>query len=141
MQWVRNVGYASATHMRSAIRQITHPGRCVKFDLTKTETHTYWDDNVPARTVQQEWQQGLPILRQLKNQLWALYDSGADSNYITEDDRKEANLPIIKKSTAKVGVCQRTPHGPRHSTISNSRQSASASSPMMTTYRYLQRKG
>ncbi|KAL7525390.1 hypothetical protein ACHAXR_000989 [Thalassiosira sp. AJA248-18] len=32
------------------------------------------------------------------------YDSGADGNYMSERDRKQAGLPILRKSTRRVGV-------------------------------------
>ena len=32
------------------------------------------------------------------------YDSGADGNYISEEDRRKAGLPILRASTKKVGV-------------------------------------
>ena len=32
------------------------------------------------------------------------YDSGADSHYFSEYDRKKAGLPIIRRSTKRVGV-------------------------------------
>ncbi len=32
------------------------------------------------------------------------YDSGADGNYMGEHDRKQAGLPILRKSTKQVGA-------------------------------------
>ena len=32
------------------------------------------------------------------------YDSGADGHYFSEKDRKQAGLPIIRRSTKRVGV-------------------------------------
>ena len=32
------------------------------------------------------------------------YDSGADGNYLSEEDRKKAGLPILRRSTKSVGV-------------------------------------
>ena len=32
------------------------------------------------------------------------YDSGADGNYISEDDRLRAGMPILRRSTKRVGV-------------------------------------
>ena len=40
------------------------------------------------------------------------YDSGADGHYISETDRAKANLPILRKSTKRVGVANgNTSHG------------------------------
>jgi hypothetical protein len=33
-----------------------------------------------------------------------MYDSGADSHYISEKDRRKAGLPIIQKSTRRIGM-------------------------------------
>ena len=33
-----------------------------------------------------------------------IYDSGADRHYITKEDRKQAQLPILRKSSKKVNV-------------------------------------
>ena len=35
------------------------------------------------------------------------YDSGADGHYISETDQKKARLPILRKSTKRVGVANR----------------------------------
>ena len=32
------------------------------------------------------------------------YDSGADGRYVSEKDRKQAGLPIIRRSTKRFGV-------------------------------------
>ena len=32
------------------------------------------------------------------------YDSGADGNYVSKDDRRKAGMPILRKSTKQVGV-------------------------------------
>ena len=40
------------------------------------------------------------------------YDSGADGNYMSEDERKKAGLPILRKSTQCVGVANgKVSHG------------------------------
>ena len=36
----------------------------------------------------------------------AIYDSGADRNYMTEEDRKKLNMPILRKSNKKVLVAK-----------------------------------
>jgi hypothetical protein len=35
---------------------------------------------------------------------WVTYDSGADGHYLAEKDRKAAGLPILRKSTKRVGT-------------------------------------
>ena len=43
-------------------------------------------------------------LQRMTQKVAALYDSGADGHYISEHDRKQANMPAMKKSTLRVGV-------------------------------------
>ena len=33
-----------------------------------------------------------------------IYDSGANGNYVSEEDRLKAGMPILRKSTKRVGV-------------------------------------
>ena len=43
-------------------------------------------------------------LHRVTQRVSALYDSGTDGHYISEDDRKKANMPVLNKSTIRVGV-------------------------------------
>ena len=42
-----------------------------------------------------------------ENAAQVTYNSGAYGNYISEDDRKRAGLPILLRSTKRVGVAHR----------------------------------
>ena len=33
-----------------------------------------------------------------------MYDSGANGNYISKTDRKKAGLPILRRSTKRIGI-------------------------------------
>ena len=50
---------------------------------------------------------GVPSIMQTTRQANAVhltYDSGADDNYVSKKDRKDAGLPILRKSTKRVSV-------------------------------------
>jgi len=49
----------------------------------------------------------------------AILDSGADGHYISEDDRKEAGMPIVGSSTKIVGVANQGSSAGKHKTKLN----------------------
>lgn len=79
----RNTSYALATTLRRAFQRFK-PTRHVHFD--HAHDVKYYDplDETPLIT----------------------YDSGADGHYITEQDRSDAGLPILCKSSKRVGVAK-----------------------------------
>ena len=77
----RNAGYALATAIRRTYQR-THQANHVHFkDNAKIKYYEPYDD--------------MPLIT---------YDSGADGHYITEQDRIDAQLPILRKSSKRVGV-------------------------------------
>ena len=42
--------------------------------------------------------------KEIANTVHLIYDSGADGHYVSEDNRKEARMPILCSSNKKVGV-------------------------------------
>ena len=103
-QWVRKVRYATSLSMRRAIRAITQPGRRVQFDISKNETRSYQENDNPAQIQDQGWRKGLMHLQRMTQKVAALYDSGADGHYISKNNRKQANMPAVRKSIIQVGV-------------------------------------
>lgn len=89
--------------MRNLIRRATgRPG--VRYDLGRNETFVI-NDSTPktVATAKNLIERAFGAVHYLLGPT-ALADSGADKHYITEDDRQEADLPILGKSTKQVGV-------------------------------------
>ena len=73
-------------------------------DLSKNETRSYQEEDDPVQIQEQGWRKGLMHLQRMTEQVSALYDSCTNRHYISKDDRKKANMSILKKSAIRVGV-------------------------------------
>ena len=83
LQRSRNLGYAMHTSLARAVRGAMRPQQLrVRFAPKPQECLFAPDDN--------------PVM--------LTYDSGANGNYLSESDRRRANLPILRRSTKRVGV-------------------------------------
>eukprot|EP00956_Cyclotella_meneghiniana_P017716 scaffold29109_cov56-Cyclotella_meneghiniana.AAC.5 len=82
IQQGRNAGYNISTAFRRAAQSIKPSTKRVRFD-TKFSTRTFNTNETSALIT---------------------YDSGADGHYISEHDRIAAGLPILRRSTKRVGV-------------------------------------
>ena len=80
-QRARNTTYGFCTSFKRAATRLLTSNKQVTFGAT----HTINEEH-KAHTVQ------------------LTYDSGADGHYMSEDDRKEACMPILRSSNKKVGV-------------------------------------
>ena len=78
----RNFGYALSTAFKRAIKFIKADEKRVRFSR-KDSIATFTEES---------------------KAIMITYDSGADSNYISEQDRIIAGLPILRKSTKRVEV-------------------------------------
>ena len=78
----RNLGYALSTAFKRAIKFIKADDKRVRF-AQKSTVATYSEES---------------------KAIMITYDSGADSNYISGQDRIIAGLPILRKSTKQVEV-------------------------------------
>ena len=82
LQRGRNAGYSMGTSIRRAISQLRPDTPRVRFATTKR-------------------------VRQFHGEAAAVmitYDSGADGHYISEKDRQQARLPILRQSSKRVGL-------------------------------------
>ena len=77
----KNVGWALTANIKRATSAL-FAKKGVRFE-SKIKVRTYHDDDEP---------------------IMVTYDSGADGNYVSEDDRRKAGMPILRKSTKRVGV-------------------------------------
>ena len=77
----RNLGYAVQTAFKRATKNFTK------------RTGVQFANKVETRQIPPD--SATPMI---------IYDSGADGHYLSERDRKLANLPILRKSTKRVGV-------------------------------------
>ena len=82
LQTSKNWGYALQSTVQGWAKTVTHDGTHVRF-ARKAHIQEFNTSDVP---------------------IMASLDSGADNHYISEDDRKRLCLPILKKSSRRVGV-------------------------------------
>ena len=82
-QGSRNISYAIGSCLKRATQQLTQPGKHVSFASTH-KVRVYQCHSAPA--------------------VLATLDSGADGHYLSEADRRKANLPILRPSSKRVGV-------------------------------------
>ena len=82
LQRGRNVTYSIGTSLRRRMHKIGRDKHRVQFSTANSVTSFDSDDNAAMIT----------------------YDSGADGHYISEEDRKRASLPILRRSLKNVGV-------------------------------------
>ena len=82
LQRGRNVTYSIGTSLRRGLQKISSEKHRVQFSKANSVTSFGSADNAAMIT----------------------YDSGADGHYISEEDRKRARLPILRKSQKNVGV-------------------------------------
>jgi hypothetical protein len=82
LQTSKNWGYALQSAVKGWARNVSQDESHVRF---AKQAH-----------IQEYNTGGLPIMASL--------DSGADNHYISEDDRKRLKLPILRKSSRRVGV-------------------------------------
>ena len=88
VQRVRNATYAATTICNRALGKLLFQKR-VSFWLCPESN--YWGKKTAST-------------KEEANQVLVTYDSGADSNYINEADRKKAGMPILRASTKRVRV-------------------------------------
>ena len=99
----RNICYRAASKMRNLIRRATG-GSGVRFDLSQNETFVIGSNTTDTKAKAKNIiERAFGAVHYLLGPT-ALADSGADNHYITEDDRQQANMPIIGTSTKQVGV-------------------------------------
>ena len=72
----KNVGWALTATIKRAISAL-FAKKGVRFE-SKIKVRTYHDNDEP---------------------IMVTYDSGADGNYVSKDDRRKAGMPILRKST------------------------------------------
>ena len=82
IQYSKNVGYNWLAKAKRVVQKVMSQRSHVQF-ADKAQICTYYDDYKPFKVT---------------------YDSGADGHYISEQDRKQASLPILRRSTKRVGV-------------------------------------
>ena len=91
----RNLGYTIRSCLKRATQHFTTPGRHVSF--------------APTHTVRVYQHHAAPTVL-------ATLDSGADGHYLSESDRRTANLPILRPSSKRVGVANGGCSSARHVT-------------------------
>ena len=84
LQQCKNTFYNLSSNIKRAMPSF-NKNKKVRFAEVLSTVCTYNNKNKPAV-------------------LWVTYDSGADNHYIKEKDRQAVGLPILRKSTKRVGV-------------------------------------
>ena len=100
-QQLRNATYTATTTFNRALGKLFSQKR-VSFRLCPESNH--WRHNEKKEK------------RQEANSVLLTYDSGADGNYISEADRKEAHMPILRASSKRVRVANGDTSNAKHIT-------------------------
>ena len=77
-----NIGYAMGATFRQAIRHLKRGNQRVR-SQSKPTLETFRDDN---------------------ETIMVTYNTGVDSNYVSEAERKKVVVPILRQSTKRVGI-------------------------------------
>ena len=108
MKSIRNAGYTTTPRINRAFGQLLSQNR-VSFRLCPESN--YW------RAKPREEANGVQTKpRDEANSALITYDSGADGHYISKEDRKKAQMPILRASTKQVRVANGNTSTAKHVT-------------------------
>ena len=120
-QQLRNATYTASTAFNRAFGKLFSQKR-VSFRLCPESNYWRHDEKREKRKEAQVPTEKRPTCPQMRekrqeaNSVLLTYDSGADGNYISEADRKEAHMPILRASSKRVRVANGDTSNAKHTT-------------------------